>query len=842
MSAAVGAMQRHTKDRPCPICGGADRDPRGKGKRCHGFVSADGTYAHCTREEHAGSLTPHAKSNAYVHRLNGPCRCGTQHGEQVVTESKIEATYNYLDEDGALLFQVVRKTGKQFLQRRPDNCGGWIWKLEDTRRVPYRLPDLIAAPEDATIYIAEGERDVDTLRSLGLVATTNPGGAGKWHYIADDVRRIVAGRHVVVLPDADKPGREHGKAIAASLEGVASSVTVVELDGAKDVTDWIASGHTADDLTAEIERVSYAYEPDVEDQDYGEAQDTTAKPANTNEIMVSTNQADVVDQAEAALAARGGVYVRARTLVQVVRDVSESHGLAYPTGQPIIARIGRERLRELCGAAATWKRTRKSKTETVIEEIMVPPWVPVTLEQREEWSLPALDGISDVPVFRADGTICTTPGYDAKSRTIYEPGNVKYPAIVLAPNKLQAAEAYARLLEPFADFPTVADSDRAAVVAFILTIIARSAINGCTPMWVARAPVRGSGKGLCVDTATVIATGRTAPKRPPATTEDEFRKAMFAYAMESPQTVTLDNVEGVLGSPTLAMVLTAGTISDRMLGVSETRTVPVRFVMSATGNNLRLRGDNDRRVVPIDLDPRCERPEDRTGWRHPDLLAHVRAQRPELVAAALTILRAFVVADRPSHGKPTMGSFEAWDRLVRSAVIWASGIDPLGGVQRIRDEGDEDTEKLGALLVAWQAAFGGSARTAAEAVKHAGNEGDLYDAIAAYSRSGKPEAKALGYTLRKVRARIVDGLEFRREEGRAGTCQWVVSAFNGGDGGHGGDGFATRESGSDPLLEGLRSSPPSQPSPPNRTEALWSAEAMDGARQHAGLHGWEDDE
>lgn len=562
----------------------------------------------------------------------------------------------------------------------------------------------------------------------------------------------------------------------------------------------------------------------------------------STEIIISTNQADVVDQAEAALAQRGGIYVRARTLVQIVHDVSESQGTTYPTGQPVIVRVGRERLREVCGLSATWIVLRKNKKTEQIEKVetMVPAWVPVTLEQREQWPLlPALDAVSDVPIFRADGTVCETPGYDALSRTFYEPGATKYPPISPRPSHADALAAYAKLAAPFADFPFVAESDKAALIALILTLIARPAIDGTTPMFIPRAPVRGAGKTLLIDGGTTIATGRKAPKRPHTTNEDELRKSMMASALEAPLLVNIDNVDGVLGGPVLAMMLTAGIITDRILGVTETRTVPVRFVLTATGNNLRLRGDLDRRVVPIDIDPRQENPEDRAGFKHPDLLGHLQRARPELVAAALTMLRAYVVAGRPGHDKPTMGSFEAWDRLIRSAVIWASGHDPLGGVKRIRDEGDEDTEKLAALLFAWQDAFNDNARTAAEAVKHAGAGGDFHDAIAAYCRDGKLNAKSLGYALRRHAGRICKGLEFRSEEGRAGTKVWAVRAFNGGDGGNGGDDPATRESDLSPNLLGPETSQPSQPSPPTD---LFDSDLIEGARRHASLHGWESDD
>src|SRR5262249_30894730 len=102
-----------------------------------------------------------------------------------------DCAYDYRDEKGDLLFQVVRRqldnpsecpdsSAKKFFQRRPDGKGGWINDLKGVRRVLYRLPELIAANPGATVFICEGEKDIERLRALSLEATTNPGGAGKW--------------------------------------------------------------------------------------------------------------------------------------------------------------------------------------------------------------------------------------------------------------------------------------------------------------------------------------------------------------------------------------------------------------------------------------------------------------------------------------------------------------------------------------------------------------------------------------------------------------------------------------------------------------------------------------
>ena len=241
----VQRQQRYTKARRCPICGGAEQDPRAKGKRCIGYLSTDGEWARCSRDEHAGSLSLEAKSETYVHAMRGMCNCGTQHGpDRERKASDPEATYDYCDEAGKLLFQVVRFPDKQFRQRIPasNGHGPWEWKLGDTRRVLYRLPELLAADESVTVYIVEGEKDVETMRRSGYLATCNPHGAGKWGVVAELAAKVLKGCDIVVIADNDEKGRTHARGVAKHLHGVASSVTVLRCPVAKDVTDHFAAG------------------------------------------------------------------------------------------------------------------------------------------------------------------------------------------------------------------------------------------------------------------------------------------------------------------------------------------------------------------------------------------------------------------------------------------------------------------------------------------------------------------------------------------------------------------------------------------------------------------------
>lgn len=160
------------------------------------------------------------------------------------------AAYAYRDAEGTVAYEVVRYEPKTFRIRRPNGRGGWIWNLENTQRVLYRLPELIAADTERPVYVVEGEKDADSLARLGFVVTTNAGGAGKWR---DEYNEPLRGRSVVILPDNDAAGREHAAKVAGALEGIAATIRVVNLPALPekgDVGDFLAAGGTREQLEA----------------------------------------------------------------------------------------------------------------------------------------------------------------------------------------------------------------------------------------------------------------------------------------------------------------------------------------------------------------------------------------------------------------------------------------------------------------------------------------------------------------------------------------------------------------------------------------------------------------
>jgi len=165
-------------------------------------------------------------------------------------EERIECAYNYSDERGGLLYQVVRlHSPKDFRQRQSDGRGGWIWR-KHSRQVLYRLPEVLEAP---IVFVVEGERDVETLRSWGFVATTNAGGAeAPW---LPSFTQALAGREVILVPDKDAPGRRRVLRITRAVLGHAAAIIVWEPDDprAKDITDWFNLGHSELELIGQVE-------------------------------------------------------------------------------------------------------------------------------------------------------------------------------------------------------------------------------------------------------------------------------------------------------------------------------------------------------------------------------------------------------------------------------------------------------------------------------------------------------------------------------------------------------------------------------------------------------------
>lgn len=599
--------------------------------------------------------------------------------------ARIVATYDYLDADGTLLFQAARFEPKDFRQRRPDGKGGWVWELGDTPRVLYRLPDLLPADADRWIFVVEGEKDADNLAAAGLVATTNPMGAGKWSKLSDD--SALHGRKVAILPDRDDAGRNHARDVVHRLHGKAAELKIVELPGeGKDVSDWLAAGGTAAQLARLV-----AEAPPWDPAGPGD----TARPI----ILIDTEEYRVIAETIAALTADTEIFQRGGILVRVLRDTQPNDGIVRPAGSPTIQAMPPANLRERMTRVATFvKPGRKGR------DIPAHPtaWLVAAVDVRADWpGIRHLFALSDTPVLRPDGSVWQQAGYDERTGVLFEPDE-PFPPIHPEVNIDDAVIALDELLEVVCDFRFESDEHRAAWLAALLTPPARFAYHGPSPLFLIDANVRGAGKGLLAQAIGRIVLGREMPVSSYAHDSDEMRKRITAIAIAGDRMILLDNLLGQFGNDALDRALTSTRWKDRILGKSQEVDLPLIPVWYATGNNVAVAADTARRIIHIRLDVLDEHPEQRTGFRHPNLPAWIGANRGRLLSGALTILSAYCRSGRPDQRLTPYGSFEGWSDLVRQAVVWVGLPDPCLTRVKLAESADTTTGVLRQLIEAWK--------------------------------------------------------------------------------------------------------------------------------------------
>jgi len=367
------------------------------------------------------------------------------------------------------------------------------------------------------------------------------------------------------------------------------------------------------------------------------------------------------------------------------------------------------------------------------------------------WSFPALEGVTESPILRPDGTILDRPGYDPATRLVYAPApGFRLPRIPEQPTSADLGEAVAMIADAIGEFPYADAASRANAFALLLTPIIRQAIGGHAPLAILDAPQAGTGKTLLGDLTAVIATGRpgammTAPGR--RGDDAEWRKSITSVLMEGRSVVLIDNLESALDSASLAAVLTTADWTDRILGRSEMIHLPQRATWAATGNNVRLGGDIPRRCYWIRLNAETDRPWQRTGFRHPDLIGYALDCRGDLLAALLTMTRAWYAAGRPvPDSVPHVGSFETWARTV-GGILAHAGIDGfLDNQNELLDQIDDEGAQWRVFLTAWQAAYGDQAVTTTDLVQRMRDATVEADPEGAELAAALPDSLADGLT------------------------------------------------------------------------------------------------
>ncbi len=479
----------------------------------------------------------------------------------------------------------------------------------------------------------------------------------------------------------------------------------------------------------------------------------------------------VVDAAERELAQSLRFYQRGGLIVTVVTDPGTRETRVQDISQPALVRA-------LAGAA-TWERF-DGRTEDWVRTDPPARHAAVLFDSTSYPHLPVLNGLARQPYLRPDGSLMTAAGYDAATG-MFGVFDARAFSVPERPTRAEAETALATLNDLLSEFSFAQDSDRAAAQSAMLTAAIRSSL-ATAPMFHARAHMVGSGKSYLCELITAFAT----PQRGTPTTfpadDEECRKLLLAELLRAPAVIEFDNLTGdLVAHKSLCTALTAEYMSGRILGVSKTATVSTRALFLSSGNNVGPIQDMSRRCITINLSPLCEVPAAR-HFQRPDLVREVLRERGRYVSAALTIVRAWIVAGRPKTDCKSLASYGDWSDLCRQPLLWLGGADPTTSVFEAIAE-DPDRETLARLLTAWQTVFGKTPAMVRDAVREASafreEQVELREVLHDIAdERGEINRRRLGWWIKRHAGRIVDGRRFVRVSGNRSAEAWKVESVS----------------------------------------------------------------
>lgn len=520
------------------------------------------------------------------------------------------------------------------------------------------------------------------------------------------------------------------------------------------------------------------------------------EPSPLPEIRVGVDLERMNDEAIGVLAKDERVFQRSGELVHVVRipESAPRARIRRQPGTPTIRALPLPLLRERLSVGARWLRYAKGKGSAPEVKAVLPPIdVCAGIIARGEWGgIRHLSQVVTAPMLLPDGSVLQVPGHHAPSGLLYWP-SARFADVDDAPTRDDAIRARDVILEVVCDFPFAKPEHRSAWLAGVLTMLARSAIDGPCPLFAVDANTRGAGKSRLVDSAVRLVHGHDAARMSQPDDDDEMRKRITTLVLEGDAAVLLDNVARPLQYPSFDAMLTSTTWKDRQLGSNSSISAPNLGVWWTNGNNLDLGGDLSRRTLHMRIESPLENPEERDGFRHPNLLAWIAQERHRLVPVALTCLLAFTRAGSPRSGVRPWGSFEAWSELVAACVAWLDLPDPMLARATVDPSLDEGKTQLAIVLDGLARLSPDkrplSVRAILDALYPSGDPRDrepdgfdaLRDALEAAARAPRPgqrpDSARVGRWLRKHKGRVVGGRRLvQGSDEHAKIATWVVEA------------------------------------------------------------------
>ena len=690
----------------------------------------------------------------------------------------------------AILFPWTNEAGDVEYQVRPDNPTADNRGRE--RKYVFRkdmTPVLWAVRpvENATkILLVEGTKQCLAAATYAPegVGVYGMAGCRMWQIDGQPIPDLMVadGRDVVVILDADAADNpqvyEAGLALAEALamEG-ATRVTFGRLPGSggKAGLDDVLSKRPEARRADYLARIVSGAKPKPADAK-PKGKKRGEEPGGTSDgrvtIVVNEDRYDVINALAGALLDRwnavelfchGGVISRRKADGMHPVDRGSFHDLIQET-------------------ARTVNKNEGANGTTFTFSWPDPGTMAATMSRADQFA--KLDRIAHAPFVREDGTVVTEPGYDEATRTMLIPDpafdGLKVPEDP-SPAEIEAARELI-LTEWLGDFPFDSDTDRANVLALIVTPAIRGMVPK-VPLAVIDGLQMGVGKNLLADSLLTVYTGQAAEPMNWVSEADELRKQITSAFRTGAEFFVFDEAHVVEGAP-LAQALTAATWQDRILGVSTMANFPNVITWMSLGNNVQVKGDVTRRVYRIALRPRYANPQDRPAetFRHPgqsglDLGSWTRKHRAELMTAILTLVRAWFAkgAPRPKRGV-SFGSFEVWEKIVGGIVETAGLTGFLDNLKVWRSESDFDTQYWMGHLRWLRELFGDDPFRTAQVREKALSDPAGYMAPPKLDDpSDKGYGKALGEAYSRLRGRRYEGLWIERQGSAHGHVSlWKV--------------------------------------------------------------------
>ena len=337
----------------------------------------------------------------------------------------------------------------------------------------------------------------------------------------------------------------------------------------------------------------------------------------------------------------------------------------------------------------------------------------------------------------------------------------------------------------FCDFPLVGESDRANLYGCLLTAVLRPMIRGVTPLFLADKSQMGSGGSLICEIIDIVATGSNTDLTGVPKKEEDFPKKITGLLQAGKTVIVLDNIEGKLESPALAIALSSETWTERLLGKNEIAEYPNTATWLGNGNNIQLGLDLPRRCYRCRIQYQDAKPWQRSGFKHPNIKAYVRENRSLIIAACLIMARSWLSAGSPGPKTvPYMGGFEDWRYTIGGILEHCKIPAFLGNLDQLYEDSSGDNLQWESFLETWHYTWGSNPVTTSDIAKYveqelsSGPDRPLYESLpddlqTAYHR--RTFTRALGNRLKRMcDAVLTNGYHVTRGGLKHHAIEWLV--------------------------------------------------------------------